>query len=96
MDEIEVKILKAQVSQRLLHCHFYVLRPVESVPQFGHDEQVFTLDSTSIKDTLDAFSCLLFVSIISRTIEQSVPSFHSIDNCIRTYFFRLFPKSKSN
>ena len=55
---------------------------MESVPELRHDEEVLTLNSSSFEYTLDSLTSLLFITIVSSTVEESVASFNSVYNSI--------------
>jgi len=83
VDNVKIKVFESEIRQGSLDSRLNMFRSVESVPELRHDEEVFALNNPSLKYSLDSFTSLLFIAIISGTVEESVASFNSVDDCIR-------------
>lgn len=64
MDQVQVKVLKAQVLQLLARNQFDLVAVVERVPELGHDEKFFALDQSVLDGACNALANLFFVSVV--------------------------------
>lgn len=95
MDDIKIKVFKLKVLQSFLESFLNIVGMVISAPKLGDDEQIFTLNSTSLNGAFNTFTDLFFVSVISGTIEKSVSSLNSSDNDVSTDILGKLPETKS-
>jgi hypothetical protein len=95
MDDVKIKVFKLKILQRFLESFLNIIGMVISAPKLGDDEQIFTLNSTSLNGAFNAFTDLFLVSVISGTIEKSVSSLNSSDNDVSTDILGKLPETKS-
>lgn len=95
MNQVEVQVVDTEVSHRFLAGELHVLRPMESVPELGHNEEIFPLHNTLIDGLLHALSRLLFVAIVTSGVQESVSVLDCVVNDIGAGVTWHLPKSKS-
>ena len=57
---------------------------MESIPKLGHNEKILSAAKIIINRSLNALTNLLFISIITCTVKESISVFDRIVNNVRT------------
>lgn len=82
MDEVEVEVVEAELSQAVVESCRYVLWTVLRVPELGCDEDVLTLEARDLttKGLLEGFRNLLLVAIDLGEIQMTVANLEGLKN----------------
>ena len=95
MNQVQVNVVKTKISQSLLAGHLDVLRAMESVPKFGHDEEVLSANNALVNGLADSLAHFDLVTVVACTIEQSVSKFNSVVDDVGANILWNLPKSET-
>ena len=95
MNQVQVNVVKLKISQCLLAGHLDVLRAMESVPKFRHDEEVLPAYDTLVDRLADTLSHLYLVTVVTCSVEQSVSELDGVIDDVGAHIFWNLPKSKA-
>ena len=68
--QIEVQILDPHALERSEESWFHIFWSVVLVPQFGHNEEVFSLDQVVIECTVNTITHLIFIAVDLSSIKE--------------------------
>ena len=77
-------------------CVMTVQSYFESVPQFGNDEDILSLDQALIDGSLETLPGLVLVGVIARRVEHPVPRLDGLVDRLRTCILRDLPETLVN
>ena len=73
-----------------------MLWPMESVPKFRGDEEVFPCTDALIDGFLDTLSNLLFVAVVASTVKHTVTSLDRVVDNVSAYVLWHLPKTETH
>lgn len=95
MDDVHINVVELEVAQGFPEGFLNSIGVMVGLPKLGDDEEIFSLDSSGIKNALNSFSNFLLVSVIGSSIKASVTSLNGIDNSLGTDIVGEFPETES-
>lgn len=96
VDEVEIEVVKAPVSELALGNWLDLLLVVERVPQLGDDEELLTLDDSFLDGAGNTLTGLLLVAVVAGSVKQTVTSFDGVVDSVGTSLVVDLPEAEAD
>jgi len=96
VNDVQIKVVNAQVSELLLGNRLDLVGVVERVPELGNKEEFFTLDEAVLDSTGNTLANLLLIAVVTGTVKESVSDLDGVVDSVGASVVVDFPKTETN
>lgn len=96
VDDVQVKVVNAQVCELLLGNGLDLVGIVERVPELGNEEQLLTLDESVLDGTGNTLANLLLVAVVAGTVKESVSNLDGVVDSVGASVVVDLPETETN
>lgn len=96
VDDVQVKVVNAQVCELLLGDGLDLVGVMERVPELGNKEELLTLDKSVLDGTGDTLADLLLVAVVAGTVEESVSNLDGVVDSVGASVVVDLPETETN